>query len=321
MKTLHVIILATVFGFIVFQSCKTKTNNLDVLNLPSVFRTYNEFSKNLQFFNSSDGKLAYFDRGTGPVILLMHGVPTSSWLYRKMIPGLLQNGYRVIAPDMLGFGGSEKPEGYEIYSDENMAKRTLALMDHLKIDTWAQVFHDGGGLWTWNMIKQDPNRINQLFILNTIVYEDGFKPPMRMERGKVAGVFARMYSSRAGQKIVLDQTFKQGVDKGEVVSKDMLKGYKKPFLKDGHGGIYYFFTQTCNLIEDFTDLHKSLDIPTTVIWGKNDVMLVWEKMKDQVIENFKLTQDDIHIIDAKHFIQEEQPDLINDIILKDLKEK
>lgn len=306
-------------AFLVFQSCKTKTNNLDVLNLPSEFQTYNAFNKTLQFFNSSDGKIAYFDRGSGPVILLMHGVPTSSWLYRKIIPKLVQNGYRVIAPDMLGYGASDKPEGYDIYSDANMAKRILALMDYLKIDTWAQVFHDGGGLWTWNMIKQNPDKINQLFMLNSIVYESGFKPPVRMEPGKMAGMFARMYTSRAGQKIVLDQTFKQGVNKKEVVSKQMLNGYKKAFIKDGHSGLYYFFTQTCNKVEDFTELHKSLDIPTTVIWGKDDVMLVWKEMEDQVKSNFRLSDEDVHIIDAKHFIQEEQPQFIVDVILKDLK--
>jgi haloalkane dehalogenase len=304
---------------VIFQSCKTKTNNLDVLNLPTEYRTYYEFGKALEFFNSADGKLAYLDKGTGPIILLMHGVPTSSWLYRKVIPQLVKNGYRVIAPDMLGYGASDKPEGYEIYSDENMAKRTLALMDHLKIENWAQVFHDGGGLWTWHMLKQDPSRINHLFMLNTIVYEDGFKPPIRMKPGKIAGLFARMYTSKAGQKIVLDQTFKQGVNNGDVVTSEMLKGYRKPFMKSGHGAIYYFFTQTCNQLEDFSELHKSLDIPTTVIWGKNDVMLVWENIKDQVMANFNLLEEDIHVVDGKHFIQEEQPGMITEIILKDMK--
>jgi len=319
LKLLFIIICTLTSALVIFQSCKTKANNLDILNLPTEYRTYNDFLKTVEFFNSADGKLAYIDKGSGPVILLMHGVPTSCWLYRKIIPQLVKNGYRVIAPDMLGFGASDKPEGYEIYSDENMAKRTLALMDYLKIENWAQVFHDGGGLWTWSMLKQDPSRINQIFMLNTIVYEAGFKPPIRMKPGKIAGLFARMYTSKAGQKIVLDQTFKQGVNKSKVVTNEMLRGYKKPFIKNGHGAIYYFFTQTDKPIEDFSELHRSLDIPTTVIWGKNDVILVWENIKDKVMANFNLSEKDIHVIDGKHFIQEEQPGLIAEIILKDMK--
>lgn len=275
---------------------------------------YDSFKKLLKEFESSDGKMTYIDEGEGQVILLMHGVPTSSWLYRKIIPQLLSNGYRVIAPDMLGYGGSDKPKGYDVYASEKMAKRTLALMESLEIDTWAQVFHDGGGLWTWEMLALNPEKVSHLFMLNTIVYEDGFKPPLRLEEGLVAGLFSRLYTSKAGQILSLNTTFKNGVNDKKIVSNAMLKGYKDPFLKDGHGAIYYFFTQTSKPLKNYLPLHKSLNIPTTVIWGQNDVMLVWDKIAEKVKNNFNITDSDIHILDAKHFIQEERPAEITKII-------
>jgi len=281
-----------------------------------MFSTYKQFKKHLKYFETSEGNMAYFDKGQGECIFLLHGVPTSSWLYRKIIPILLESGYRVIAPDMLGFGGSDKPEGYEIYSDANMGERILSLMAHLGIDSWSHVFHDGGGLWTWAMLQQDKSKVKNLFMLNTIVYQDGFKPPIKFEKGLIARWFSRMYSiSRLFQNITINPTLKNGLHHKNNVTKTMLEGYKIPLLGNGHHGLYYFFTQTCKQINDYSELHKSLDIPLTVIWGKWDDMLEWEGNEKHVKSNFNVSDDDIHIIDGKHFIQEEQPELIAEIIL------
>ncbi len=69
---------------------------------------YAQFRKQQKSFPSLEGTLKYIDKGEGEVLLLLHGVPTSSWLYRKMIDELATK-YRVIAPDMLGFGASDSP--------------------------------------------------------------------------------------------------------------------------------------------------------------------------------------------------------------------
>jgi len=64
---------------------------------------------------------------------------------------------------------------------------------------------------------------------------------------------------------------------------------------------------------------QKIDLPTLVIWGKNDSFLLWEPQKDRVIKDLNIAPEDIHIIDAKHFIQEEQPKEINKMILEFLK--
>ena len=63
-----------------------------------------EHRARLKFYASSDGRIAYRDEGEGDVIVLIHGVPTSSWVYSDIIEVLVSAGHRVIAPDMLGFG-------------------------------------------------------------------------------------------------------------------------------------------------------------------------------------------------------------------------
>jgi haloalkane dehalogenase len=78
--------------------------------------------------------------------------------------------------------------------------------------------------------------------------------------------------------------------------------------------MYYFFTQTCFEVPDYRELHKSLNIPLTVIWGKHDEILVWKDIEEEVRKNFPIGESDIHILDAKHFIQEEEPERIVEII-------
>ncbi|MEL6988126.1 MAG: alpha/beta fold hydrolase [Bacteroidota bacterium] len=161
--------------FCVFYIVLLNTNILQ----GQVESLYDKHQAELQFSNLEDGKMAYIDKGEGPVILLLHGVPTSSFLYRKMIPILVEGGYRVIAPDAFGFGFSEKLKEEDAYFPEQQAKRILNLMDNLNIDSWYHVCHDAGSLWTWEILLQEDKRIEKLILLNSIAFEEGFKPPIK----------------------------------------------------------------------------------------------------------------------------------------------
>ena len=72
--------------------------------------TYEAHVASLQALEVNDATVRYLDLGEGPVVLLVHGVPTSSWVYRKVAASLAGRGFRVIAPDLPGWGASEKPE-------------------------------------------------------------------------------------------------------------------------------------------------------------------------------------------------------------------
>ena len=80
------------------------------------------FGPNYVDIDSGDGgslRMHYLDEGSGPTILCLHGQPSWSYLYRKMIPPLVQAGHRVIAPDLVGFGNSDKPVNREDYTYAN----------------------------------------------------------------------------------------------------------------------------------------------------------------------------------------------------------
>ena len=265
--------------------------------------TFDEHLGRLQFFHAKLGKMAYVDQGQGETILLLHGVPTSSWLNRKIIPGLVDHGYRVVAPDMIGYGASAKPKTYDTYTDRNMGSLLLDLMKHLDIPEWHQVFHDGGGLWTWAMLKEDRSKVKSLFMLNTIVYQEGFKPPMKFEKGWWARIYTKLYTYSIIRRFIVKATMNNGIKDGSVINKEMLNGYYNAFANGGETGIYYFFTQTCQKIEDYSSLHQSLNLPLTVIWGRHDDILVWKYNAPIVKRNFGITDNDIFLLDGKHFIQ------------------
>lgn len=274
---------------------------------------YLDFRAQHSFFNSSDGKIAYIDKGKGAVLVLLHGIPTSSWLYRKMIDELAQS-YRVIVPDMLGFGNSDSPKGYEIYNPDQHAKRFLELMDHLNIQQWSHVLHDAGGLWTWELFKITPDRIQKLIILNTVLFKEGFHPPIRLKKGWITRCIMAMYSNGISTNAMLKGLFSSGLVDNNL-TKETLKGYKKPMLEGKTKAMYNFFSKTCQDLPDYSAVFSNITVPILLIWGKHDSFLVLEDMKEKALENFSISKENIHLLEAKHFIQEEKPNEINQLIL------
>lgn len=280
--------------------------------------SYDSFRESQKKFTTKDGDIAYIDKGQGPVIVLLHGVPTSGWLYRKMIDPLVDGGYRVIAPDMLGFGNSDSPKGYEIYSEEMHAERLLELMSQLEIDSWTHVMHDAGGLWTWELLEQAPQKVENLVILNSIIYEEGFDPPIRFEPGFMARTAMWSYRNGITTNMMLKGLFKSGMQEN-TLNKEDINGYKTPMREGKTRGMYYFFTQTCNTLPDYQSMIQKINIPTTIIWGKDDSFLKLSPQQEALVKDLNIKPQNIHLLDAKHFIQEEKPEEIVNLIAEFLK--
>jgi len=275
--------------------------------------TYQNFRSQQKSFLSNDGAIKYIDKGEGDVILLLHGVPTSGWLYRNMIDELAKN-HRVIAPDMLGYGSSDSPKGYELYNEQNHATRLRALMSSLKINNWIHVMHDAGGLWTWELIRQDASKIKKLIILNSVITEDGFSPPIRFKKGFIARTAMWAYRNGITTNVMLKELFKSGLKENNLNKTD-IEGYKKPFKEGKTSAIYYFFTQTCNVLPSNKKIIENLNIPVNVIWGQHDEFLLWKPQQKYLKSMLNISEENIHLLDAKHFIQEEKPTKIARLIL------
>ena len=114
-------------------------------------------------------RLHYLDEGEGPVIWLMHGNTTWSYLYRKMIPVLVAAGYRCFVPDLMGFGLSDIPEDEDSYSLQRHVSLMSGLIDHLGLQDLITVGQDWGGPISLRYAIEHKDNIRALVILNTFI--------------------------------------------------------------------------------------------------------------------------------------------------------
>ncbi len=114
-------------------------------------------------------RVAHIDAGPkdGPVVLCMHGQPTWSFLYRKMIPILVADGLRVIAPDLVGFGRSDKPAAREDFSYNRQVEWMTRWMEANDLTGMTLVGQDWGGLIGLRMAAENPDRFDRIVAANT----------------------------------------------------------------------------------------------------------------------------------------------------------
>lgn len=113
-------------------------------------------------------QMAYVDEGSGPVVLLLHGEPSWSFLWRKLIPVLLDAGCRVVAPDLIGFGRSDKPSEIDDYSYAGHVEWLRSvLFDSLELDAVTLVGQDWGGLLGLRLVAEHPERFARVVCANT----------------------------------------------------------------------------------------------------------------------------------------------------------
>ena len=118
-------------------------------------------------------RVHYLDEGRQaddePVFLCLHGEPTWSFLYRRMIPEFLQSGGRVIAPDLLGFGRSDKPINDADYGFHFHRNMLLALIERLDLQNITLIVQDWGGLLGLTLPMEASDRYSRLIIMNTVL--------------------------------------------------------------------------------------------------------------------------------------------------------
>jgi pimeloyl-ACP methyl ester carboxylesterase len=111
-------------------------------------------------------KFPVLDQGTGDVVLLLHGFPDSRHLWRYQIPALLNANFRVLAPDLRGFGDAPKPRDVEGYAVPNVTREVIGLLDALEVDDFYLVGHDWGAVVAWFTAAHHPERVKRLVALS-----------------------------------------------------------------------------------------------------------------------------------------------------------
>ena len=185
-RSLSVILLiaAISIAFIFYLSSQKPEINYDRFNLvsPGILRTPDERFKNLKdysfkanYITIEDTRIHYLDEGpkNGEIIYLLHGEPAWSYLFRKMIPVLVDAGYRVIAPDMVGFGKSDKYISVEDYTHQMHVDKMTQLIVELDLQNITAHVHDWGGLVGLRVVAEEPDRFSRIISSNTSLIATG----------------------------------------------------------------------------------------------------------------------------------------------------
>lgn len=281
----------------------------------------------LQYFGPPGQRIAYVDEGArgGKPIVLLHGMPTSSWLYRNIIPLLTTQGLRVIAPDMLGFGASDKPTDMSQYAFALQAQRLMALMQSLGIAHWTQVVHDLGGPWTWELADQTPDALSGLVIMNTTAYRDGLVPPamMKVAGGPIGPFMAFMMRNRVTGPSQVRSLLRQFTAYPDNITENEVQGY---WLSMQEGTTHAFlafaraFPWWFAQFDRYGAALRRLNIPAATIWGKHDAVLDVHKLPPQFARDLHIPVAQQHSVDAGHFLQEDQPVEVARLLLQFMQE-
>ena len=185
-KTFKFITIALVIILVFFQYSRNSSPeiNYERFNLvaPGVLRTPDErfisiidypFKPN--YLTIGDTRIHYLDEGPkdGKIIYLLHGEPAWSYLFRKMIPPLTEAGYRVIAPDMVGFGKSDKYISINDYSHQMHVDKMTQLIVQLDLKNITAHVHDWGGLVGLRVVAEEPERFSRIIASNTSLIAPG----------------------------------------------------------------------------------------------------------------------------------------------------
>lgn len=215
-------------------------------------------------------KQHYVDEGQGEPMLMLHGNPTWSFFYRNLAKHFSKN-YRVIVPDHIGCGLSEKPQDYD-YTLQNHIDNTLSLIDDLKLKNITLVVHDWGGAIGMGVATARPELIKRLVIMNTAAFRS-LEIPLRINilRNPLGEWFIRTFNGFAGPATTMAVTKKLSplVKKGFVLPYDTFESRiaTARFVRDIPMTPEHRTYKTLAGIEDKL---KTLKVPTLLMWGEKD---------------------------------------------------
>ena len=263
----------------------------------------------------ADGlRMHYVDEGSGAPVLLLHGEPTWSFLWRRVIPQVVASGRRAIAPDLIGFGRSDKPAEQSWYTYDRHVETVTRLVVELDLRDIALVVHDWGGLIGLRFAVENAERVGRLVILDTGVWS-GRAPSETWLRFREA-------VRSVGGELDIARLVESGTQRG--LSDEIRAAYNAPFpTPESKAGALAFPElvpvepdhPTAEALVPVRDGLSRWDKPAHVIWGAEDAVLPTAIAERFIALVPGATGPEV-IPGAGHFLQEDVPDEVAAAIVR-----
>ncbi len=266
------------------------------------------------WFEHREGQVHYVDEGEGLPVIMLHGNPTWSYLYRHVIRNLTGS-VRCIAIDYPGFGLSTPLEGYRYTAPEHAAT-VLALIDHLKLERYILLLQDWGGPIGMHVATQHAERVAGLVLCNTWCWRASFG--MKLFAWATGGPIGRYLIKYHN---LFAKTFMKGaLEYQSPQPQQILDAYTAPFPTPASRIGTWVFPKEINqssewMAQTANHFHLLKDVPVEFVWGMQDLAF----KHSTILETWKNYFPQGHwtlVEDASHFLQETAHQEIAEAVLR-----
>ena len=282
-----------------------------------------------RFAETNGIRMHYVEQGDGFPVLFLHGFPELWYSWRHQIPALAGAGFRAIAPDLRGYGDTDRPGGIEAYDIHHLVGDMTGLLDALDLPRAVIVGHDWGGVIVWQMALMNPERVERVISLNTPFQRRSRRRPTeafeQLPDGRFNYILYFQEPGRAESDIEpdieswLDTTIRGIATVRDFITADTIRVFADAFRKGGITGPLNYYRNIDRNWETTAYLEgRQITMPALMICAENDPILLPQSAQRMPEYIPDLTT---HLIkNCGHWTQQEQPDEVNRLILEFLQD-
>ncbi|MGD1911384.1 MAG: alpha/beta fold hydrolase [Rivularia sp. (in: cyanobacteria)] len=259
--------------------------------------------------------LHYVTQGNGPLMLMLHGFPEFWYSWRYQIPEFASD-FKVVAPDLRGYNDSDKPPSHSAYVMSELIRDVEGIIRGLGYEKCVLVAHDWGGAIAWNFAYANPGMVERLIIMNcphSAKFSEGLKTPQQLLRSWYMFFFQlpvlpELFIQAQDYQFIEDAFKGMAIDKS-AFSKEDIDAYKDAAAKRGALSAMINYYRNIFARRTSNQNWSILEVPTLMIWGEEDTALGKELTygTEAYVKDFQIK----YIPNCSHWVQQEQPQLVN----------
>jgi pimeloyl-ACP methyl ester carboxylesterase len=252
-----------------------------------------------------------------PVIVLLHGFPSSSRMFGALFP-LLSSRFRLIAPDFPGFGHSDAPSPADFaYTFDQLADCVRQFLDQLKVNRYALYLQDYGGPIGFRLAIQNPERVTALIIQNAVAHVEGLSEAWAIR--KAWWLDRKAHEPKIRDALLSEKVAQQrhlaGVSQPELVDPDMWSQEFAFLTRPGMAWIQlelaFDYQSNVAAYPEWQAYLRDKRPPTLVVWGKHDPLFT---VAGALAFSREVPDAETHLLNASHFALDEEPVLIAELV-------
>lgn len=278
--------------------------------------------------------LAVVAKGTGPLVVLAHGFPDLALSWRLQVPALVAAGYRVVAPDMRGYGASSRPEPVNAYRSDVLGDDLVGLLDHEGVERAHFVGHDWGAASVWPLGLTHPHRVLSLTGLSVPYSPPSPAPPTEIFRRRLGEGFYMLRFHSDDVIPVLERDVARtlamvlngrmddpgtdiAVEQPAWLPKDVFDEYVAAFTRTGFAAaLRYYRNLDANWHIATTRAAAPIEAPSLFVTGSKDPVTLFMPA-GHAAGSFRALEQHV-VVGAGHWVHQEEPDQVNAVLLEHL---